>query len=457
MRILIVDDEPNIRKSLTGLLHDEGYDAESCASGEECVVRLQEVAVDVLFLDVMLPGMDGIEALEKVKSVSPETKVLMMSGQADLDMAVRAAKLGAHTFLEKPLHPDRVLLDLKNLAEQKALEQKVASLENRMGGEEDIVGASGPLRQLLENIQKAAPSEGRVFIYGGNGTGKELVARSVHNKSTRKKGPFVSLNCAALPRDLVESELFGYERGAFTGAVQRKPGLFERADGGTLFLDEVGDMGLETQAKLLRVLQENEAVRLGGKAPYRFDVRVISATNKNIRDEIQNGRFREDLWYRLNVIPLTVPSLRERADDIPLLAGHFLERICGQSGKGMKRFSAEALERLKSHSWPGNVRELRNFVERLIIMNDGRTIGEREVVDALPAGQALDASSGTAGNDPESHGPEGLSLKQQIGNFEKAVLMREYSAVNGHISELARRLNTDRANLYRKLREHGIL
>jgi two-component system nitrogen regulation response regulator NtrX len=452
MRILIVDDEPNIRKSLTGLLQDEGYEAASCSSGEECVTRLQEETADVLFLDVVLPGMDGIETLERVKSVSPETKVLMMSGQADLDLAVRAAKLGAHTFLEKPLHPDRVLLELKNLADQKALERKVASLEDRMGGEEDIVGGSEPLRRLLESIMKSAPSEGRVFIYGENGTGKELVARAIHNKSARKKGPFVSLNCAAIPRDLVESELFGYEKGAFTGAVRRKPGLFETADGGTLFLDEVGDMGLDTQAKLLRVLQENEAVRIGGTASYRFDVRIISATNKNIKDEIQQGRFREDLWYRLNVIPLNVPPLRDRVEDVPALAGHFLERICGQSGKGMKAFSPAALERLKAHSWPGNVRELRNFVERLVIMSDGKIIEEGDVMEALPLSQVPGLSRG-----PEENAFGSPSLKQQIGNFEKAVLLREYSIVNGNISELARRLKTDRANLYRKLREYGLL
>lgn len=295
MRILVVDDEHRIRSSLRGLLRDEGYTVEDCESGERCVERVREEGFDVVLLDVVLNGMDGLETLRRIRQIAPMTKVLMMSGQSDLSTAVRATKLGAHNFFEKPLNPDRVLLELKNIADQMVLEQRVASLENLMGWEEEMVGDSPVMRCLREAITKAAPSDGRVFIFGENGTGKELVARAIHRESSRSRRPFVSLNCAALPRDLVESELFGYEKGAFTGAVRRKPGRFETADGGTLFLDEVGDMALETQAKLLRVLEENEAVRLGGNTPYRFDVRIISATNKNLTREIEEGRFRNDL------------------------------------------------------------------------------------------------------------------------------------------------------------------
>ncbi len=451
MQILIVDDEPNIRKALSGLLQDEGYDVRACASGEECITQLSKASADVVFLDVVLPGMDGLQTLEHVKSVSPETKVLMMSGQADLAMAVKATKLGAHNFLEKPLHPDRVLLELKNIADQRMLERKILSLENRIGHAEEFVGESFPIRRLKEDIAKAAPSEGRVFIYGENGTGKEIVARAIHGQSRRKNRPFVSLNCAAIPRDLVESELFGYEKGAFTGAVRRKFGLFETAEGGTLFLDEVGDMGPETQAKLLRVLQENEAVHIGGSVPYRFNVRVISATNKDIQEEIRQGRFRTDLWYRLNVIPLVVPPLRERKEDIPVLAEYFLKTVCENSGKGMKSFAPDSLQALWSYSWPGNVRELRNVIERLVIMSEGKIIGETDVLASLPSGRDRTED---AADLPEETGP--LSFREIVDRFEKSILEREFRAANGNISELARKLKTDRANLYRKLKEYGI-
>lgn len=451
MRILIVDDEPNIRKSLSGLLEDEGYTVHSVGSGEECIAHLQDDFADVVFLDVKLPGMDGIQTLEKVRSIVPETKVLMMSGQADLSTAVQATKLGAHNFFEKPLHPERVLLELKNIADQRLLELKIASLENRIGQAEEIIGESELIRRLREQIAKAAPSDGRVFIYGENGTGKELVARAVHGHSERKNRPFVSLNCAAIPRDLVESELFGYEKGAFTGAVRRKSGLFETAEGGTLFLDEVGDMGLETQAKLLRVLQENEAVRIGGNTPYRFNVRVIAATNKDIQEEIKQGRFREDLWYRLNVIPLIVPPLRKRVEDISLLSRHFLKCICESSGKGMMSFHASALRVLQSYSWPGNVRELRNVVERLVIMSLEKIIHEKDVKEALPVDSRSSVDSAELCSESSD-----LSFREQVEEFEKAMLEREFQLASGNISEMGRRLKTDRANLYRKLREYGI-
>ncbi len=450
MRILIVDDEVRIRSSLRGLLKDEGYAVEECESGEGSVERLQGKGFDVVLLDVVLPGMDGLETLEHIRRIAPRTRVLMMSGRSDLSTAVRATKLGASNFFEKPLNPDQVLMELKSIADQMTLEQRVASLENLVDREEEIIGDSPVLRRLREAIARAAPSEGRVLIFGENGTGKELVARAIHRVSDRRHRPFVSLNCAAIPKDLVESELFGYEKGAFTGAVRRKSGRFEVADGGTLFLDEVGDMGLETQAKLLRVLQENEALRLGGDTPYTFDVRIITATNKNLTEEIKGDRFREDLFYRLNVIPLEIPPLRERREDIPVLSHHFLRKICEKTGKGMKEWGKEALEVLGTYGWPGNVRELRNFVERLVIMSEGRVIEVKEVVEALPVRFPPSLERSVRCEE------EGLPLRKMVERFERGVLVQGYREVGGNVSKLARKLKTDRANLHRKLKSYGI-
>ncbi len=404
----------------------------------------------MVFLDVILPGMDGLETLKKIRETVPRIKVLMMSGQADLSMAVRATKLGAHNFFEKPLNPDQVLLTLKHLQEQRNLEKRVAALENLVGKEGEMIGESGPMRRLKESILKAAPTEGRVLIYGENGTGKELVARSIHRFSLRNQSSFISLNCAALPKDLVESELFGYEKGAFTGAVRRKSGRFEEAEGGTLFLDEVGDMGLDTQAKLLRVLEENEAIRVGGETPYRFDVRIIAATNKHIEEEIETGRFREDLYYRLNVVPLTVPPLRERLSDIPLLASHFIRLICERMGKAVKHWEGGAIDALARYTWPGNVRELRNFVERLVIMSEADTVGVEDVLTILPRQYELPAAQTQEVEETT------LSLKQKLTRYEEEILRRGYAAVEGNVSQLARNLKIDRANLHRKLKSYGI-
>lgn len=451
IKILIVDDEPRIRSSLKGLLTEEGYSVNSCSSGEEAIQLLQKEAIDLVMLDVVLPGLDGLEILERIRKNLPSLKVIMISGQSDLSTAIRATKLGAYNFFEKPLNPDRVLLELKNLTGQMALERKVTSLETLVDQEEKMIGNSPVIQRLQEAIERAAPSEGRVFIFGENGTGKELVARAIHRGSMRKGGTFVSLNCAALPQDLVESELFGYEKGAFTGAVNAKSGRFEMADGGSLFLDEVGDMGLETQAKLLRVLQENEAIRLGGNKPYKFNVRIISATNKDINLEIREGRFREDLYYRLNVIPLEVASLRDRKVDIPLLAQYFLYQYCEKTGKGMKCWAQGALNCLQQYSWPGNVRELKNLVERLIIMSEGDAIEAYEVKNVLPASQPIISPKREIPLEKES-----LSLKEMVGHFERDILVQGFHEVNGNISKLARQLKIDRANLHRKLKSFGI-
>ena len=451
MRILIVDDEPRIRASLEGLLSDEGHTVSACDSAELGLAALAEEPFDAVLLDVMLPGMNGLDALERIHRSTPEVKVLMMSGHSDIATAVRAVKAGAHQFLEKPVDPDRLLVELRNLALQKSLERKVASLESEVETEADLIGESEPMVRLRQAILKAAPTESRVLITGENGTGKELVARRVHRESLRRDRPFVSLNCAALPQTLVESELFGYEKGAFTGATARKRGLIETAEGGTLFLDEIGDMAPDTQAKLLRVLEQNEAVRVGGTVPVRFDVRIIAATNKNLNEEIASGRFREDLYYRLNVVPIEVPPLRLRGKDVGLLAARFLESVSGRMGKGMMRWEQKALESLHRYAWPGNVRELKNFTERMAIMAEGG------IVTALETERALQGPGG--GEIPQgapAEYDESLSFSDNAERYEKRILNRKFQEAKGNVSLLARMLKTDRANLHRKLKAYGI-
>jgi two-component system nitrogen regulation response regulator NtrX len=451
VRILIVDDEPNIRVSLEGLLMDEGHAVASCPDGESALERTGRETFDAILLDVMLPGMSGLEVIRRIRKSDPDAAVIMMSGHADTATAVAAVQAGARQFMEKPVDPDRLLFELRNLEKHRALASRVASLEGLVEGERRLVGESEAMTRLLADVAKAAPSDGRVLIFGENGTGKELVARMVHDASNRREKPFVSLNCAAVPQALVESELFGYEKGAFTGAGSRKPGLFETAHCGTLFLDEIGDMPAETQAKLLRVLQEGEAVRVGGTSAVRFDVRVIAATNKDLGREIGEGRFREDLFYRLNVIPLHVPPLRERGDDVILLARVFLERLGRSTGKGMMEWNPKALELLRRYAWPGNVRELRNVVERLVIMSGSRVISEADAAAALPAGKPAAGSLPSSSQaDPE------LSLAENLARYEKALLEEGLRETGGNVSLLSRKLKTDRANLHRKLKSYGI-
>jgi len=405
---------------------------------------------DVFLFDVMLPGMDGLELLAKIRQKVSQADVLMMSGHSRIATAIQATRLGAHNFFEKPINPEKLLIELRHLEEQKELKRQVASLQELVGTSDELIGESKPMQQLKALIAKAAPSEGRVLISGENGTGKELVARAIHAGSSRHDQFFISLNCAAIPRELVESELFGHEKGAFTGAVQNKSGRFENADGGTLFLDEIGDMSLDVQAKLLRVLQENEAVRVGGNTPYHFDVRIIAATNKNLEQRISEGSFREDLYYRLNVIPIHVISLRERTADIPLLATYFLQWFGERTGKGMKQFDSGVLEMLQSYTWPGNVRELRNFIERLIILHDGDRILQSDISALLPR-QILQVSSTQS---LKNHSDE--PFRDQVQRFEKELLSCMHHDTNGNISEMARRLHMDRSNLHRKLTQYDI-
>ena len=392
--ILIVDDEPGVRSSLSGVLRDEGLEVEAAASGEECLERAARTTFDVIVLDVWLPGVDGIVTLQRLRERKVDSQVVMISGHGNIESAVRAIKMGAFDFVEKPLSLEKTVLVVRNALRQRDLENENRALRARVDRQHVMVGESFAMRQLREQVEVAAPTNGRVLIYGENGTGKELVARTVHQFSRRRNGPFVEVNCAAIPEELIESELFGHMKGAFTGAVADKPGRFEQANTGTIFLDEIGDMSLKTQAKVLRVLQEQVMERVGGTQRIRVDVRVLAATNKELPAEIKGGRFREDLYFRLNVIPIFVPPLRDRQDDIPLLADHFMALMASEYGRRPKRFAPEAAARLQHYAWPGNVRELRNMVERLMIMVPGDTItaqdlaflGQNEVGRPVAAG-----------------------------------------------------------------------
>src|SRR5882762_1000481 len=366
--ILVVDDEAGVRGSLVGILGDEGYAVEAVESGEAALTALENRRYDLLLLDVWLPGMDGLEVLSRVRTLDPEVPVIVISGHGSIETAVKAVRMGAQDFVEKPLSLEKTLLVVKNTLRQRRLESENRSLKQQVEQRYTMVGESPAIRALRGVITQAAPSNGRVLVFGENGTGKELVARAIHAQSLRSSGPFVEVNCAAIPEELIESELFGHARGAFTGALAAKKGRFELADGGTLFLDEIGDMTLKTQAKVLRVLQEQKVEPVGGTATMTVDVRVIAATNKNLEEEIRKGTFRDDLFFRLNVIPFHVPPLRDRREDVPLLARHFIAELSAEYGKRPKELSREVLDLLVAQPWPGNVRELRNIIERLVIM-----------------------------------------------------------------------------------------
>jgi len=445
MRILVIDDDPNINDSLKWLLEDNGHEVRTCSSAEQGLARAEKESYELAFLDVMLPGMGGLDALKKLLGHQPALQVIMISGHADVSVAVKATKLGAYDFFEKPLNPEKVLLEVKKLSEQLRVRAQVSELKRLVELEYQMIGDSPAMAELRAQIAKAAPSEGRILIFGENGTGKELVAREIHNLSNRREGPFVQLNCAAIPETLIESELFGHEKGSFTGAHRRKEGQIERAEGGTLLLDEIGDMAPETQAKLLRVLQEDEFCRVGSTTPSKFNVRILSATNKDLKAEIAGNRFREDLYFRLNVIPIRVPPLRERIDDIPVLADHFLRVYCVKNGKKTKTMSGDARARLQGYHWPGNIRELRNIMERLAIMTEDVEISLQDVetVFGSPASTAVVPV-------------EDVSLKQQMGAFEKRLLHTVFQRCRGNVSRMAQVLGTDRANLHRKLKKYRI-
>ena len=443
--ILIVDDEKNIRSSLEGILKDEGYRVRGVPTGEDLLKQVAQGVPDLVILDVWLPGMDGLQALEEVKRVHPELPVIMISGHSTVETAVKATRLGAYDFIEKPLSLEKTILAVRNALEHQRLEQENLTLRETLDERYELVGESPAIHALRTQILSAAPSHGRVLIRGESGTGKELIARAIHRQSLRAESPFVEVNCAAIPDELIESELFGHERGAFTGATTTRRGKFELADGGPIFLDEVGDMSIKTQAKVLRVLQEQTFERVGGSETLTVDVRVIAASNKNLEDEIQRGNFREDLFYRLNVIPFEVLSLRDRKEDIVLLAEHFLGLFSGEYGKREKNISRDALDLLVKYPWPGNVRELRNVMERMVIMVPRNSIEAGDLETSL----RIRTEPGPV---EEMEG----TLREAREQFEKKFILRRLQETHWNITRTAERLGIERSNLHRKMKGYGI-
>jgi DNA-binding NtrC family response regulator len=452
--VLIVDDEPNIRRMVGALLASEGYEVREAPDGARGLALAVESEPDLALVDLMMPGeLDGMAVLTALRERVPDVPVVMMSGRAGLSDAVRATKLGAFTFLEKPLTPEGVLLALASALELRQARRETRTLRADLGLASEMIGNSPALRRVREMIAKVAPSDARVLITGESGTGKELVAAAIHGGGSRKDRPFVRVNCAAIPRDLVESEMFGHERGAFTGATDRRIGRFELADRGTLLLDEVGDLGAEAQAKLLRAIESGEIERVGGSKPIRVDVRIVSATNKDLTRAVADGTFREDLYFRLNVIPLAIPPLRERPDDIPALVRHFSHVHRGRTGQPLTSWSTNALDALARYRWPGNVRELANIVERLAILHPGREVTSDEIREVLPSAPTRLAEPAPLPNATVLD----ASLTDTLDNYERVLITRALSVAGGNIAEAARRLQTDRPNLYRRMKRLGIV
>jgi two-component system nitrogen regulation response regulator NtrX len=444
--ILVVDDEEGIRRSVSDILNDEGFKTTTASDGDEALAAIAKRRPQLVMLDVAMPGRDGLQTLARLRESWPDLPVIMMSGHGTVETAVHATKLGAYDFLEKPLSYDKILLCVRHCLESARLEERNAQLRSELLRQHELIGESGVMRELKEQIGVAAPTEGWVLITGENGTGKEVVATGLHLLSRRADFPFVEVNCAAIPEELIESELFGHERGAFTGALQTRRGKFEVADGGTIFLDEIGDMSLMTQAKILRILQEHRFERVGGAETLEVNVRVIAATNKDLEKEMAEGRFREDLYYRLNVIPFHVPALRDRAEDIPLLVDHFLARFAAESGKSRVSLTPRALERMVAYAWPGNVRELQNIVERLVLM----TPRDRIDVDDLPAQIAA------PGREKLLSGLGSHKLADARAAFEREFLAQKLRDHGGNISRTAEAVGLARETLSRKLRALGV-
>jgi two-component system, NtrC family, nitrogen regulation response regulator NtrX len=444
--ILIVDDEVSIRHSLKDVLEEEGYKTVGAESGEACLETLRKTSFDVVLLDVWLPGIDGLETLEKIRDMENASEVIMISGHGTIETAVRATKLGAYDFLEKPLSIEKTLIVIKNAIDAKRLRQENRELKKQLIPKSVIVGESVPMKALRQQIQIMAPTNGRVLIYGESGTGKELVARAIHLNSQRKDEMFVEVNCAAIPEDLIESELFGHRKGCFPGALADKEGTFQKAHGGTMFLDEIGDMSLKTQSKVLRTLEDQRFVPVGSDEAITADARVIASTNKDLDEEISKGNFREDLFYRLNVIPFSVPPLRERKEDIPLLARHFLKEFTASYGRRSREITDDAIETLIRYSWPGNVRELRNVMERIVIMNPTAVRIERKHLPPL-----LQRDGGR-----RAAGAEFSSLHQARAAYERDYILKKLDENYGNVTRTAEVLGLERSHLYRKMRSLGI-
>ena len=454
-RVLVVDDEKNIRRTLRMVLEGEGAEVVEAATGEEALRLLQAEgpAIEAMLMDVMMPGISGLDVLEKLAGPGLELPVIMISGHASVEDAVKATRLGAFDFFEKPLARDRVIVSVRNALRQFRADRHLRELRTRIRGE--IIGDSEPMKDLLAQITKVGRSKARVLISGESGTGKELVARAIHEASDRRDGAFVKVNCAAIPRELIESELFGHERGAFTGATAQKKGLFEVASGGTIFLDEIGDMALGAQAKVLRVLQSGEIMRVGGSKLEVVDVRVLAATHKNLQELVGQGEFREDLYFRLAVVPITVPPLRERAGDLPALCRHFIDVTCQDNGLAPKRLADDALQALLSHPWPGNVRELRNVIERMVILSDD----DIELDDVPPEIRGDDSEEDTGDNLIDigtGQAPDGMSLREFREAVERAFILRRLQDQGWNVSRTAESLGVERTHLHKKMKVLGI-
>jgi two-component system, NtrC family, nitrogen regulation response regulator NtrX len=451
--LLLVDDDPNTLASLSRAFRLAGHDATVCDNAGRALDLLRTENFDLILSDVVMPGKSGLELLEDLKKNGVKTPIVLISGQANIEMAVRATKLGALDFLEKPLSTDKLLLTVENALRLSRLEDENRELRQRLGKHE-LIGSGAAMSRLLAQIERVAASETRVCILGETGTGKELVARAIHEKSARRENAFVTLNCAAVPAELIESELFGHEKGAFTGAAAKHAGKFEQADGGTLFLDEIGDMPLAMQAKLLRVLEEGEVERVGGDKPIRVNVRVLVATHRNLEELVKQNGFRRDLFHRVYVFPLALPPLRERPEDFPELVQHFARQVAAQNGWKEKTFTEDAIAELRRYGWPGNVRELRNVVERLVLLAGEGAVSGADVRMILPstAGGSTEGLSGTAGATATSSG----TLAERTEAFEKEVLLAEIRRHNFHMTNVARALGLERSHLYKKCQQLGI-
>ena len=448
-KLLIVDDEPSILTTLSSVLKDEGYDVITAADGESALKCIKDQLPSLILLDIWMPGLDGLDTLQRIKDSFPGVIVIMMSGHGSIETAVRSTKLGAYDYVEKPLSLDKITLSVKHALHEQKLETENLSLRQNIEWRFALIGESPPMQSLKALIKTAGASNSRILISGENGTGKELVARAIHLNSQRRQKAFIEINCAAIPDPLIESELFGYEKGAFTGANTGKRGLFEEADRATLFLDEIADMSLSTQAKVLRALQEQRFHRVGGTRPIEVDVRIITASNKNLQEEIKKGRFREDLYYRLNVIPLTILPLRDHKEDIPLLVGHFFKGLSQEQGLPLKEITSEAMQVLLQYHWPGNIRELRNLIERLMILAQHDKISPEDLNLTIEGFPALPQNS-------KLQAFKQPTLRKARSSFEREFILQKLVEHYWNISKTAEELNIERTYLYRKIKQLGI-
>jgi two-component system nitrogen regulation response regulator NtrX len=456
-RILVVDDEAAIRESMRMIIEYEGYDCLGAPSGQDAITLVERESPDLVFLDIKMPGMDGLEVLGRIRAIDEQLPVVMISGHGTVSTAVEATRLGAFDFIEKPLASDRILLTIRNAIDQSRLRDENRSLKRAAEVRHEMVGTSPGLKRIVDAVRRAAPTNATVLIQGESGVGKELVARMIHRNSLRSRERFVQVNCAAIPDELIESELFGHEKGSFTGATEKQIGKFEQADRGTIFLDEVGDMSVKTQAKVLRVLQEGEVERVGSARTLKVDVRVIAATNKDLEKEIDKGTFREDLFFRLSVIPIHVAPLRERVEDIPLLARHFADLFTRDNNFRPKRFSPAAIEVLQRHRWKGNIRELRNMIERVIIMSSGDVIDLPDLPESLRGGVARASAAAASPAAASGDGADGPgTLREFKENAERAFLVQKLREHAWNISKTAESIGTPRSNLYKKLEQYNI-